>query len=146
MVLKPIRSGLFSGSCSEFCGADHSLMRIVVNVVPQKDFDAWLKKQAKIPTAASDSDSQQGQQIFMSQTCSQCHAIEGTAAKANVGPNLSHLADRKTIGSGLLENNTDNVTKWIMNAQQFKPGCHMPNMRLKDKEAHDIAVYLENLK
>ena len=82
----------------------------------------------------------------MSQTCVQCHNISGTAAHGKVGPDLTHIAERETIGTGVIANNTDNLAAWITNPQKFKPGCHMPKMRLSKKDAHDIAVYLESLK
>jgi cytochrome c oxidase subunit 2 len=82
----------------------------------------------------------------MSKTCVQCHSIASTQAKGQVGPDLTHLSDRQTIGTGILARNTENMTKWIMNPQHFKPGCHMPKMRLSKEDAHDIAVYLEGLK
>ena len=121
-------------------------MRILVTVESPTDFEAWSKSQLAVPTAGTDESSQNGQKLFASNTCVQCHAIAGTEAKADVGPDLSHLARRKTIGSGLLANTTENVAAWIINPQKFKPDCHMPKMRLSKSDAHDIAVYLESLK
>jgi cytochrome c oxidase subunit 2 len=146
LFLKPIRKGLFLGQCAEFCGAEHGLMRIIANVVSQKDFETWSESQLKIPAAPTDKIAQHGQDLFMSKTCIQCHAIAGTKAVAQVAPDLTHIADRKTIGAGVIPNNLENLTKWIKNPQDFKPGCYMPKMRLTESEAHDIAVYLENLK
>jgi cytochrome c oxidase subunit II len=146
VFFKPIREGLFTGSCSEFCGADHALMRILANVVSVKKFEAWTQSQLKVPAVPTDTTAKHGEELFMSKTCVQCHAIGGTKAKGQVGPDLTHVSDRQTIGSGLLPNNTENLTAWIRDPQQFKPGCHMPNMRLTASEAHDMAVYLENLK
>lgn len=143
---KPIRKGLFIGSCSEFCGDDHALMRILATVVSPKQFNAWIQRQLKVPAAAAGETAQHGEALFMSNTCVQCHAISGTRAQAQVGPDLSHLGDRQTIGTGVLANNTENVTHWIMDPQRFKPGCHMPKMRLSESDAHDIAAYLEDLK
>jgi cytochrome c oxidase subunit 2 len=146
LFLKPIKKGFFTGQCAEFCGSQHSLMRILANVVPQKDFDTWQKSQAKVPGTPTDQTALHGQELFMNRTCVQCHTIAGTQATARVAPDLTHIADRKTIGAGVIANNLDNLTKWIRNPQEFKPGCLMPNMRLTENEAHDIAVYLENLK
>jgi cytochrome c oxidase subunit II len=146
LFLKPIQKGVFTGACSEYCGADHALMRIVAKVVSQEDFDAWTKSQLKVPAAPTEATAQHGEKLFLSQTCSQCHTVSGSTASALVGPDLTHLASRETIGSGLLPNTTENVADWIMNAQVFKPGCHMPQMRLSHSDAHDIAVYLESLK
>ncbi|MGH9550786.1 MAG: cytochrome c oxidase subunit II [Terriglobales bacterium] len=146
LFLKPIREGLFIGSCSEYCGADHSLMRILARVVSQKEFDAWTQRQLKVPPAPVDRTAQQGAQLFLSKSCVQCHSIAGTSAAGRVGPDLTHVADRQTLGTGLLPNDTDNLARWISDPQKFKPGCHMPRMRLSEKDAHDIAVYLESLK
>lgn len=146
LFLKPIREGLFLGQCAEYCGSQHALMRILANVVSPKDFENWTKSQAKVPTPPTDKTAQHGQTLFMSKTCVQCHAISGTTATARVAPDLTHIAERKTIGAGVIANNLENLTQWIMNPQQFKPGCYMPNMRLSESEARDIAVYLENLK
>jgi cytochrome c oxidase subunit 2 len=146
VFFKPIRRGLFTGSCAEFCGAQHSLMRILANVVSPKEYKTWIEKEQKIPDMPSDKTAQCGKELFMSKTCAQCHSIAGTTARAQVGPNLTHISNRNTIGAGVLANNIDNLMQWIMNPQQFKPGCNMPKMRLTKDEAHNIAVYLENLK
>lgn len=143
---KPLKPGLFVGACAEFCGADHALMRILVNVVPPKEYDAWLENQKKVPDAPTDETAQRGKELFLSKTCVQCHSVAGTTAQALVAPDLTHLATRQTIGAGVLPNTVDNVAAWISNAQDFKPGCHMPNMRVSKEEAHAIAVYLEGLK
>ncbi len=146
LFLKPIRKGLFLGQCAEYCGSEHALMRILANVVSEKDFESWQQSQLKTPSAPTDKTAQHGQELFMSKTCIQCHAITGTKATARVAPDLTHISDRKTIGTGVIANNLDNLTKWIMNPQDFKPGCNMPKMRLAERDAHDLAVYLENLK
>jgi cytochrome c oxidase subunit 2 len=42
-------TGTYFGQCSELCGKDHAYMPIVVEVVSQADFDAWVaKEQAKL--------------------------------------------------------------------------------------------------
>lgn len=143
---KPIRKGLFIGACSEFCGADHALMLIRVNVVSPAEFDSWVQSQLKVPVASSDASAQNGARLFLTITCMECHRIAGTPAVAQVAPDLTHVSDRKTLGSCVLANNLENLTRWIMNPQEFKPACLMPNMRLSRSDAHDIAVYLEQLK
>ncbi len=37
-------TGTFFGQCSELCGKDHAYMPIVVQVVTQEEFDAWVKQ------------------------------------------------------------------------------------------------------
>nr|WMH03392.1 cytochrome c oxidase subunit II [Cacopsylla melanoneura]WMH03405.1 cytochrome c oxidase subunit II [Cacopsylla melanoneura]WMH03418.1 cytochrome c oxidase subunit II [Cacopsylla melanoneura] len=41
--LFPNRSGKFFGQCSEICGANHSFMPIVVDIIPINYFIAWIK-------------------------------------------------------------------------------------------------------
>jgi len=38
-------TGVFYGQCSELCGLNHSFMPIVVEVVSQQDYDAWVQTQ-----------------------------------------------------------------------------------------------------
>ena len=46
--------GVFRGQCTELCGYDHAFMPVVVEVLPQAEFDAWLasKQQGATATAA----------------------------------------------------------------------------------------------
>ena len=37
------KTGTYRGQCSELCGKEHAFMPVVVKVVPQDEFDAWLK-------------------------------------------------------------------------------------------------------
>ena len=34
--------GIYRGQCAELCGKDHGFMPVVVNVVSQEEYDAWL--------------------------------------------------------------------------------------------------------
>jgi cytochrome c oxidase subunit II len=40
--ITPTRTGTFAGTCAEYCGLDHALMRFSVRVVPAAVFDRWL--------------------------------------------------------------------------------------------------------
>jgi len=51
---KAEREGRYYGQCSELCGRDHAFMPIVVHVVSEKEYTAWLD-QAKKKYAADDS-------------------------------------------------------------------------------------------
>ncbi|HWM83151.1 MAG TPA: cytochrome c oxidase subunit II [Pseudolabrys sp.] len=50
---KATREGTYHGQCSELCGKDHAFMPIVVRVVSEKDYAAWLE-QAKQKYASTD--------------------------------------------------------------------------------------------
>jgi cytochrome c oxidase subunit 2 len=41
--LRPVRVGLYSGRCAEFCGFGHALMNFTVRVVSQAAYDRWLR-------------------------------------------------------------------------------------------------------
>jgi cytochrome c oxidase subunit 2 len=48
-------TGTYYGQCSELCGKDHAYMPIVVEVVSQPDFDAWVAtEQAKLETGKTE--------------------------------------------------------------------------------------------
>src|SRR5262252_910143 len=51
---KAEREGIYYGQCSELCGKDHAYMPIVVRVVNDKEYTAWLE-QAKKKFATDDS-------------------------------------------------------------------------------------------
>ena len=44
------RTGLFYGQCQELCGKEHAYMPVVVNVVPEEEFKAWIAARQKAGT------------------------------------------------------------------------------------------------
>jgi cytochrome c oxidase subunit II len=46
------KTGTYRGQCAELCGRDHGFMPIVVEVLPQDQFDAWLEAQRTARSAA----------------------------------------------------------------------------------------------
>jgi len=144
--ISPHRPGTYIGTCAEFCGLEHALMGIRVIVQPKKEFAEWVKSQLVVPGPPVGAVAQQGAQLFQERTCVNCHRIAGTPADAVVGPDLTHLADRDTLAAGVFANTLENLTRWIRHPQKYKPGCHMPDERLTETQAHAIATYLEDLK
>jgi len=47
------KTGTYRGQCSELCGKEHGFMPVVVNVVSQQEFAAWLADKKKAATAAA---------------------------------------------------------------------------------------------
>ena len=41
---KPEKEGVYFGQCSELCGLNHSYMPIVVKVVSEEEYKAWIKR------------------------------------------------------------------------------------------------------
>ncbi|MGA9190410.1 MAG: cytochrome c oxidase subunit II [Anaerolineales bacterium] len=140
------KPGIYLGTCAEFCGAQHAWMRIRVVAQSPADFNRWLSQQAAVPTPAKTEAATRGAQLFQSLTCSSCHAIAGTPAQAHVGPDLTHLADRQTLGAGVLDNTPDNLKRWLTNPQAYKPGSYMPNLHLSPDQVDALVAYLESLK
>ena len=64
---------------------------------------------------------------FQEHSCMNCHAINGTAAEARVGPDLTHFASRRILGAGVVENTPANLRRWLTDPQQVKPGVKMPD-------------------
>ena len=46
-------TGVFYGQCSELCGKNHTYMPIVVEVVSQEDYDAWVQTRQAMNGAAT---------------------------------------------------------------------------------------------
>jgi cytochrome c oxidase subunit 2 len=146
MFLQADQVGTYSGTCAEYCGAEHAWMRIRVLVQSTNDFNGWLQAQAKVPAIPTSGDAAQGAQLFQQLTCANCHAIAGTPAQANIGPDLTHIASRQTIGSGVLDNNPQTLLAWIDNPQAIKPGVRMPDLGLTTQQLQELVAYMETLK
>ncbi|HEX7942730.1 MAG TPA: c-type cytochrome, partial [Gemmatimonadaceae bacterium] len=74
-----------------------------------------------------------------------CHAVTGTNALGRVGPDLTHLAARRTIGAGALKNTPENLARWIRNAPSIKEGARMPAVPLDDADLRAVVTYLGTL-
>jgi cytochrome c oxidase subunit II len=135
--------GEYFGTCSEFCGAQHAHMRLKIIAQNETDYNNWLLQRQQPSTNVAFAS---GAQLFMQKTCGNCHRINGTTAQGTIGPDLTHIASRKTLLAGLLENNIENLTNWIRDPQQIKPGAYMPDFHLDDTTVKSISLYLSSLK
>lgn len=142
-IAKP---GVYEGACSEFCGRQHAKMRIRVIAQTEKDYQKWLTKSAKDINPITDSLALAGAAIFQKSSCAACHQIRGTAAVAKVGPDLTHLASRKTILSGTKSNTKENLYAFISNPDAVKPGVNMPRFHFTKAQKEAVVAYLNTLK
>lgn len=138
--------GEYKGICSEFCGAQHANMHINVIAQNEQDYNGWLQQHAQNAAATNDALAQAGARIFMDRTCGNCHRVKGTAAVGGSAPDLTHLASRKTLLTGVMENNQENLKKWIENPQEIKPGAKMPKFALDKPSLDALTTYLTSLK
>jgi cytochrome c oxidase subunit II len=144
--LQADRPGIFRGQCAEFCGLQHAHMALDVIAEPGPDFDRWLDGMRKPAPPPQTDEQQRGHAVFMSRRCAGCHAINGTEAFGQMGPDLTHIGSRSTIGAGTLPNTRDHMNAWVKNPQAAKPGNQMPPNPLSDEESRALLAYLELLK
>lgn len=140
------KPGIYEGQCAEFCGVEHAHMRMLVIAESKEQFEAWLLHQQTVPKADLTSDETEGELLFLSGSCSSCHSIKGTEADGTQGPDLTHFASRTTFAGGSFQNTPENISKWLKNPQEMKPGNQMPNLGLSDNDIRLLQAYLENLK
>jgi cytochrome c oxidase subunit 2 len=129
--------GIYRGQCAEFCGLQHANMAVEVVAEPRAEFDAWLAHNAQPAT--------HGSELF-AQNCSGCHAVRGTSARADVGPDLTHFASRRTIAAVTLPNTPQDLREWLRDPQHVKPGNLMPNLELNDADWTALQHYVESLR
>ena len=139
-------AGVYRGQCAEFCGHQHANMAVLVIAEPPERFSDWLIRQRDTASTPTDSAALRGQEVFLGSTCVMCHAIGGTPAGSRVGPNLTHLATRRTLAAGTLPNTRGNLAGWIVDPQRIKPGARMPPNSLAPDDLQALLAYLEGLR
>lgn len=150
LVLEPERPGDYRGACAEFCGTSHALMAFSVKVMEAAAFDDWLAAEAEPaerPGSELEGVAERGARLFQDVGCGGCHAVRGTAAAGVIGPDLTHLASRATLGAGTLPMTEDALERWIRDPQAVKPGARMPGFdALGDEAVAALAAYLAGLR
>ncbi len=141
--MKVEKPGVYHGTCAEYCGVGHALMRILVVAQTPKEFEAWEQAQLTPHPPPATAEARQGRQLLEQLTCANCHTVRGSSASGRVGPDLTHLADRRTLASGAAENTHDQLTQWLKDPNSIKPGSHMPNLQLSDARVKALVAYLE---
>lgn len=139
-------AGVYRGQCAEFCGHQHAKMALLVIAEPMAEFQEWARQQRQTATTPSDSMQARGQEIFLTGSCVMCHSIRGTPAGSHAGPDLTHLASRRTIAAGTLPNVRGALAGWIVDPQQVKPGTKMPPNRLTPDDLNALLAYMESLR
>lgn len=127
--------------------------------------DAWRAKQH--PEANEDPALiAHGRELFKQNNCITCHTVRGHDGVGTTAPNLTHVGSRTTIAGGLLENNADQLARWLSHPDRVKPGNKMyygigamrgyvtqepdgkvtTNIKLSENDVHALVAYLESLK
>jgi cytochrome c oxidase subunit 2 len=106
---KADKIGTYRGQCVELCGKDHGFMPIVVNVVSEEDYKAWVaSKKGAAQTAAADNGKTfdaaeliaRGEKVYAA-NCAACHQANGmglpgafpaiSGSKVATGPIDAHI-------------------------------------------------------
>jgi cytochrome c oxidase subunit 2 len=96
---------------------------------------------------SAESQEMAGSEIFALRGCGVCHSIAGTDHRGELGPDLTHFANRTTLASGILNSAEPNVLEdWLRDPPALKPGSKMPNLTLIDSDVQALAAYLRSLK
>jgi len=83
------KEGIYRGQCAELCGKDHGFMPIVVEVVSQEKYAAWVTETKKAMAAAADDPDKKweladlrarGEKVYAS-NCAACHQASGQGIK-----------------------------------------------------------------
>ncbi len=109
------KTGIYRGQCSELCGKEHGFMPVVVKVVSQDEFKAWVAQKKGVVATAGADDSKpltldvakaRGEKIYNT-TCVACHQATGmgiagafpalNGSKVATGPVDVHI---KTVLNG----------------------------------------------
>jgi len=142
LVLEPTRTGVYSGACAEFCGTAHAQMGFRVVVVSEPEFNAHVQAQAAPAAVIGGA----GAELFVRNGCAACHSVRGTPADGRIGPDLTHVASRRTIGAGLLPTSVASIAAFIRSTDHVKPGVEMPAFgMLPEAEIDAIAQWLGQL-
>ena len=132
------RAGEFRGQCAEYCGGPHAFMALFVVAQEPAQFEQWVQAQ-RAPAKAL-------HPVFAAH-CGACHTVRGTPAAGVLGPDLTHVGSRLTIGAGRLPTNAGALAGWIASNQHLKPGNLMPQFQsFSGEELRALAAYLEGLK
>lgn len=144
--VEPIKTGVYRGACGEYCGTAHTLMNFYVVVQEREAFERWLARQATPAEEPETPLARRGRDVFFENGCGACHAVRGTPADGVVGPDLTHVGSRLSLGAGVLSNERDDFLQWIARTKEVKPGVHMPAFgMLPQDDLRALATYLEGL-
>ena len=135
-------------------------MRIFVD--SPGDFAAWadgLKEPAPEPSGLAAT----GHELFANKGCTVCHTVNGDYEAAGqplasgrilLGPDLTGFGSRATLAGAIMDNNTENLSAWLDNPEEIKPGNLMyreavaytqPDLKMSQDEIVALVAYLQHL-
>lgn len=147
LTLRPEEPGRYRGQCAEFCGLSHPRMAFEVVVLPPAAFDLWLVGTQGEARDAARPELIEGRDAFIQYGCPACHEIRGVATGGRLGPDLTRVGGRASLGAGMWRMNQGNLAGWIADVGDMKPGAQMPSYNhLSGPELRALSAYLASLK
>jgi cytochrome c oxidase subunit II len=144
--LEAAAAGVYRGQCAEYCGLQHAKMRLVVVAETPAEFGQWVRSQRDdADRAGGPRTVRRGRGLFSSRGCASCHTVRGTDADGGIGPDLTHVASRRTLAAGVLDNTPENMALWLRDTWDVKDRAQMPEVPLADDEVEALVDYLETL-
>ncbi len=137
LLLYADKPGRYRGQCAEFCGLQHAHMGIYVFADPPRAVHALARAASRGRRRAT------GSALFVDK-CGSCHAIRGTDADGDVGPDLTHVGSRSSLAALTIPNTAERMREWIRDPQRLKPGSLMPARRTsRAAQIAQLVAYLE---
>ena len=142
---KADKVGVYRGNCVELCGKDHAFMPIVVRVVSDEDYTAWVNTKQKEMAALADDPNKvwtidelktKGEQVYAA-NCVACHQANGKGV-----PNAFAPLDGSEIVNGPKHPQID----VLLNGQDTpRYASAMPGWKqLSDTEIAAVITYTRN--
>lgn len=120
-----------------------AFLKLLPRLSPAAYRDLEARPEKKREEAAAPPDQARGKKAIEQYACATCHVIPGvTGATVPVGPSLRELASRSYV-AGVLPNTRANLVRWIRAPQAVKPGTAMPDLGVSERDARDMAAFLE---
>jgi cytochrome c oxidase subunit 2 len=150
--------------CAEYCGTNHSRMLSKVHVLPEADFDAWLKtegvkvaemKKATESTSGASDETLAivGKQLATSKGCVACHSSDGSKL---IGPSYKGLyGSKQTVVSDGAEHEVTVDDAYIKKSmltptadvvKGFQPLMPSQQGLVSDGEIKALVAYIKSLK
>ena len=147
LVLEADEPGAHLNRCAEFCGLQHTLMGMDVVAEPPEAFAAWVARRQEPAAEPATAEAERGRDVFFGAGgCASCHAVEGTGAEGDKGPDLTHVASRASLGAAAVPNTPDQRARWVSDPHTIKRGVAMPAADLSKEELDAVLAYLDTLR
>lgn len=134
------KTGIYRGNCYELCGKEHAFMPIVVNVVSQGEYAAWVADKKKAMAALADDPNKtwtlaeltaRGEKVYAA-NCVACHQASGKGVPGAF-PSLD--------GSLIVNGPQDTQLGILLNGKNAMPAW---KTTLSDTEIAAVATYTRN--